>query len=152
MVLFHVFYMYNGQDIPGALGAFHKNQIQAIFQYIFYSWIMVILFIISGISSRIYLKYLKSYKNFINDRTTKLLIPSTIGVLVFGWAQGYYNMLLSDAFSKMPQNLNKFNLYFIMCLCGCGVLWFNHVFWINSILLIILLKFEKNKIKNFFSC
>ena len=109
---------------------------------------MVILFIISGMSSRI---YLKSYKNFIRDRTVKLLVPSTIGLLVFGWAQGYYNMILSDAFSKMPQNLNKFNLYFIMCLCGCGVLWFNHVLWINSILLILLLKFEKNKIKNFFS-
>ena len=107
VVLFHVFYIYNGQDIPGVLGPFHKNQIQDIFQYIVYPWIMVILFIISGMSSRI---YLKSYKNFIRDKTVKLLVPSTIGLLVFGWAQGYYNMILSDAFSKMPQNLNKFNL------------------------------------------
>ena len=50
VVLFHVFYIYNGQDIPGVIGPFHKNQIQDIFQYIVYPWIMVILFIVSGIS------------------------------------------------------------------------------------------------------
>ena len=69
---------------------------------------MVILFIISGISSNI---TLKASNNFISDRTNKLLIPSTLGLLVFGWAQGYYNMLIYDAFSKMPPNLNKFFLY-----------------------------------------
>ena len=150
VVLFHVFYIYNGQDIPGVIGPFHKNQIQDIFQYIVYPWIMVILFIVSGISSRIYLNSHNNY-NFIRDRTIKLLIPSSIGLLVFGWAQGYYNMLLSDVFSKIPQNMNKFTLYLIMCMCGCGVLWFNHVLWINSILLILLLRIEKNKIIIYFS-
>jgi fucose 4-O-acetylase-like acetyltransferase len=99
VVLFHVIYMYNGQSIPGVIGPFYKNQIQDLFQYIVYPWIMVLLFIISGMSSKYYLdKYDKS--SYIHDRTVKLLVPSTIGLLVFGWAQGYYNMLLSEAFLK----------------------------------------------------
>ena len=142
VVLFHVIYMYNGQSIPGVIGAFHDNQIQDIFQYIVYPWIMILLFIISGISSNL---YLQKYANYFYDRTTKLLIPSTLGLLVFGWAQGYYNMLLSQAFLKLPENLNKFQVFLIMCLSGTGVLWFNHALWIYCILLIFIRKFEKYK-------
>ena len=145
VVLFHVIYMYNGQNIPVVLGPFHEHQIQDIFQYIVYPWIMVLLFIISGISSNYYLRKYTNY-SFIIDRTVKLLVPSTIGLFVFGWVLGYYNMLLSEAFSKIPSNINIFLLFFIMCLSGTGVLWFNHVLWINSIILIIFLKFEKNRI------
>lgn len=148
VVLFHVIYMYNGQSIPGVVGPFHKDQIQDLFQYIVYPWIMILLFIISGISSNYYLKKY-TISNFIHNRTTKLLVPSTIGPFVFGWAQGYYNMLLSNAFSKMPSDINKLFLLLIMCLCGIGVLWFNHVLWINSIILILFIKYEKNKIYNF---
>ena len=142
VVFFHVIYMYNGQSIPGVIGAFHENQFQDIFQYIVYPWIMIILFIISGISSKL---YLQKYNNFLYDRTNKLLVPSTIGLLVFGWSQGYYNMLLSKAFLKLPQDLNIFVLFLITCLSGTGVLWFNQVLWINSVLLILINKFEKYK-------
>ena len=148
VVLFHVIYMYNGQSIPGVIGPFYKGQIQDLFQYIVYPWIMVLLFIISGMSSKYYLnKYDKS--SYIHDRTVKLLVPSTIGLLVFGWAQGYYNMLLSEVFLKIPSNMNKLLLFLIMCISGTGVLWFNHVLWINSLILFLIIKFEKNKILNF---
>ena len=145
VVLFHVIYMYNGQSIPGVIGSTNKNQIQDVFQYIVFPWMMVLLFIISGISSYYYLqKY--SNTSFISDRTVKLLVPSTIGTFIFGWVQGYYNMLLSDAFSKITPNTNKFFLYLIMSISGTGVLWFNQVLWIYSIILIIIKKYEKNKI------
>ena len=148
VVLFHVIYMYNGQSIPGVIGAFYENQIQDIFQYIVYPWFMVILFIISGISSN---SYMKKYNNFMRDRTIKLLVPSTIGILTFGWAQGYYNLLLSKAFIHFDPNMNKLLFFLIMCVSGTGVLWFNQVLWINSLLLKIILKFEKNRILLFFS-
>ena len=148
VVLFHIIYMYNAQSIPYVVGPFYKNQIQDIFQYIVYPWIMILLFIISGMSSKYYLdKYDKS--SYIRDRTVKLLVPSTIGLLVFGWVLGYYNMLLSNAFLKIPSTINKILLFLIMCLSGIGVLWFNHVLWINSIILLLILKFEKNKILDF---
>ena len=78
-------------------------------------------------------------------------MPASIGILVFGWAQGYYNMLLSDAFSKHDFKLNIILTFLIMCLCGTGVLWFNHVLWINSLILKLIIKFEKNKLLQFFS-
>ena len=143
VVLFHVIYMYNGQSIPGVIGAFHENQIQDIFQYIVYPWIMILLFIISGISSNI---YLKQYNNFFYNRTIKLLVPSTLGILAFGWSQGYYNMKLSKADLKIPEDINKFLYFLIMCISGTGVLWFNQVLWINSILLLLIRKFKNNKL------
>ena len=101
--------MYNGQTNYAIIGPFYKNQIQDLFQYIVYPWIMVLLFIISGISSKYYLdKYNKS--NYIHDRTIKLLVPSTIGLLILG----YYNMLLTEAFLKIPSNINKLLLFLIM--------------------------------------
>ena len=36
-----------------------------------------------------------------------------------------------------------------MCVSGTGVLWFNQVLWINSIILIFILKYEKNRISFF---
>ena len=147
VVLFHIIYMYNGQKIPGVIGAFHENQIQDIYQYIVYPWFMILLFIISGISSNL---YLQKYNNFLYDRTIKLLVPSTLGVFVFGWAQGYYNIKLSGADLKIPEDININFYIFIMCMSGIGVLWFNHVLWLNSVLLILIKKFEKNKIYIFF--
>ena len=148
VVIFHVIYMYNGQSIPGVIGAFHENQIQDIFQYIAYPWIMILLFIISGISSNL---YLQKNNNFLYDRTIKLLVPSTLGLFVFGWTQGYYNLLLSKADLKLPKDMNKFLYFLIMCISGTGVLWFNHVLWINSVFLLLIRKFERNKLYSFFS-
>ena len=148
VVLFHIIYMYNGQSVPVVIGAFHENQIQDVFQYIVYPWIMILLYIISGISSYL---YLRKNNNYFYDRTIKLLVPSTIGLLVFGWVLGYYNMLINGSFSKIPKTINKFILYIIMSLAGVGTLWFNQVLWINSVLLILIRKFEKNKIYIFMS-
>ena len=147
VVLYHLIYMYNGQTKPGALGPFSKNQIQDVFQYITFPWMMTILFIISGISSNFYLKI---SNNFISDRTNKLLVPSIFGLFIYGWAQGYINILLYGSISTIPTNLNKFAIYLIYCISGTGVLWFNHLLWIYSILLVLIIKFEKNTIHNLF--
>ena len=55
-------------------------------------------------------------------------------------------MKLSQADLKIPNDINRFAYLLIMCISGTGVLWFNHVLWINSILLIIIIKFKNNKI------
>ena len=129
-VFFHVIFMYNWQSNPGVIGPFYKNHIQDLFQYIVYPRIMVLLLIISEISSKYYLnKYDKS--SYIHDRAVKLLVPSTMGLLVFGWVQGYYNMQLSEAFLKIPSNINKLVLFLIMCISGTGVPCLNQVLCIN---------------------
>ena len=96
VVFYHVFYMYNGQGIPGTLGKITSLDVQYydLYPYIVYPWFMLVLFIVSGISSKIYLDK-HSDKEFIKSRTTKLLVPSTIGVFVFQFIQGYINVSFS---------------------------------------------------------
>lgn len=52
VVLYHVIYMYNGVLTEGVIGPFREVQYQDAFQYVLYPWFMVILFIVSGMSSR----------------------------------------------------------------------------------------------------
>ena len=53
VVLYHVFYMYNGQGIMGTLGKITDLEVQYydLYQYIVYPWFMALLFIVSGVSA-----------------------------------------------------------------------------------------------------
>lgn len=148
VVVFHVIFIYNGQPIIGKIGSPYKNQIQDIFQYIVYPWIMVLLYNISGISTY---HYLLKYNNFIADRTVKLLVPSTLGILLYGWILGYYNLVIGGSIKLLPKDFNNFFFYLLCCFSGIGPLWFNQILWINSLLLVLIRRYEKNRILNFFS-
>lgn len=144
VVIYHVIFMYNGVITDGVVGPFQAVQYQDAMQYILYPWFMILLFIVAGMSSRYYLEK-HTIKEFVRSRTTKLLVPSTIGLLVFGWIQGYFNMGISDAFAKTPSSVPGFILYLIMALSGTGVLWFIQMLWLFSMLLAIIRRFEKGK-------
>ena len=145
VVLYHVIYMYNGVATAGVIGPFYKVQYQDALQYILYPWFMVILFVISGMSSRFYLEK-HTIKEFIGSRTRKLLVPSTIGLFAFHWILGYFNMAISNAFEAMPDVMPKVILYLIMSVSGTGVLWYIQLLWIFSIGLALIRKFEKGKL------
>lgn len=144
VVIYHVIYMFNGIVTDGVIGPFHENQYQDAVQYILYPWFMILLFIVSGMCSRYYLEK-HTIKEFVCSRTRKLLVPSTIGLLVIGWVQGYINMAISDAFSYMPDTLPVPALYFIMVLSGTGVLWFIQMLWLHSMLLALIRRTEQGK-------
>ncbi|EOS77106.1 hypothetical protein C819_01132 [Lachnospiraceae bacterium 10-1] len=144
VVIYHVIYMFNGIATAGVTGPFHEKQYQDSIQYILYPWFMILLFILAGMNSRYYLEN-HTIKEFVRSRTRKLLVPSTIGLLVFGWIQGYMNMLISDAFHTMPDTIPGFAMYFIMAVSGTGVLWFIQMLWIFSILLALIRKYEKGR-------
>ena len=93
VALYHVLYMYNAEGISGGVGKITSLSIQHYdaFMYLVYPWIMPVLYIVAGISSRIVLDK-HTAKEFIRNRTRKLLVPSTIGVLVFHVVQGYVSM------------------------------------------------------------
>ncbi len=145
VVLYHVIYMYNGVATAGVIGPFYEFQIQDGLQYLLYPWFMVILFVISGMSSRYYLEG-HSTKEFRRNRTGKLLVPSTIGLFVFQWILGYFNMSISLAFEAMPDTMPKLILYLIMAVSGTGVLWYIQMLWIFSMLLIPIKKLERGKL------
>lgn len=143
VVVYHVVYMFNGEATAGVIGPFKEVQYQDAIQYILYPWMMILLFIVAGMCSRYFLEN-HSIKEFIGARTTKLLVPSTIGLFVFGWIQGYFNIQLSVGIENLQ--VPKLMLYPIMAISGTGVLWFVQLLWLFSIGLALIRHFEKGKL------
>lgn len=144
VVIYHVIMVFSG-IIPGIGLPFQDVQIQDGIMYLLYPWFMILLFIVSGMSSRYYLEK-HSLKEFVRARTRKLLVPSTVGVLVTGCLQGYISMSIANAFDTLPDNMSKPILVLIMILSGQGVLWFVQMLWIFSMLLALIRRFEKGKL------
>lgn len=145
VVIYHVFYMFNSIITDGVIGPITAVHWQDAVSYILYPWFMVILFLISGMCAKYYLDT-HSVKEFIRARTRKLLVPSTIGILFFGWAQGFFNMIFSDAFRHIPDTLPIFVRYLIMAVSGTGVLWTIQVMWILSMFLMLVRIVEKDRL------
>lgn len=144
VALYHVIYIYNS-IISGTGMPFNEVQYQDAGMYIVYPWFMVLLFIVSGVSARYYLEN-HSAQEFIKERTRKLLVPSTIGILVAGWIQGYINMSVGGAFEHMPETMPVPVLFLIMAISGTGVLWFLQMLWLFSMMLVFIRRFEKGKV------
>ena len=148
VVLYHVFYMYNAEGVLGGVGRITNLKVQPydIFQYLVYPWFMPVLFMVAGISSRLYLDK-HTNKEFIKNRTAKLLVPSTVGLFVFQFIQGYVSMHLADGAAELAKvGVPKFVIYLIMVASGSGVLWFVHLLWIYSVILVLVRKIEKGKL------
>ena len=143
VVFYHIIYIFNGICKEGVAGPFSDFQIQDAVQYILYPWFMVILFIVSGITSRLLLEK-QTTKEFIKSRTQKFLVPSTIGLFVFQWIQGFFNMQFSHAFENFSPEMPKAVIYIIMAISGTGVLWYIQMLWIFSMILVLVKKIDKN--------
>ena len=144
VVLYHVIYMFNGIETFGVIGPFSGVQYQDTYQYLVYPWFMLLLFVVSGMSARYALER-QTHGAFLKSRTRKLLVPSTLGLLVFWWIQGYYNMLLSGALDSMA-NVPKPVLFVIMVASGIGPLWYIQMLWVFSVILVWVRKIEKDKL------
>lgn len=144
VVIYHVIYMFNGATTYGVIGPLSEFQPQDIFLYIVYPWFMFLLFVVSGMSARFELDA-KGENGFIRKRTRKYLVPSSIGLLVFWWILGYYNMLIGGAFEAMAE-VPKPVLFLIMCVSGTGPLWYIQMLWVFSVILILIRKLEKDRL------
>ncbi len=144
VVIYHVIMIFSG-IFPGMGIPFKDTQYQDGVMYLLYPWFMVLLFIVSGMSSRYYLEK-HTVKEFVWARTRKLLVPSTIGVLLIGCIQGYVSMSIANAFDTIPDTMPKPVIVMIMILSGQGVLWFVQMLWLFSMLLALVRRFEKGKL------
>ena len=144
VVVYHVIYIFNGVQPNGVIGPFTDPQYQDLFQYIVYPWFMLLLFVVSGMGARFALNT-QTGREFIRTRTVKFLVPSTLGLLVFGWVLGYYNMQIAGAFEQMGA-VPKPVLYLIMSVSGCGALWYIQLLWVFSVLLILIRKIDKDRL------
>lgn len=146
VVIYHVIYMFNGVQPFGVIGPFHERQLQDGFLYLVYPWFMALLFVVSGMSARYYLQG-HDMKQFLRDKTRKLLVPSTIGLLVFQWILGICNMKIGGAMENLA-GVPKPVLYLIAAVSGVGVLWYIQVLWTFSVLLLAIRKIEKDRLWN----
>lgn len=145
VVIYHVIYMFNGILTAGVIGPITTIRYQDGIQYLLYPWFMVILFLISGMCSRFYLEH-HSGKEYFKARTRKLLVPSTIGLLVFGWIQGFLNMTISNALTPLTGQVPGIVMYLILAVTGTGVLWTIQVMWICSLILLLVRRIEKDRL------
>ncbi len=139
VMFYHVIYMFNAVGVLGGVGSFCEVQYQDGILYFIYPWFMLLLFIIAGMSARYSLKKLTE-KEFLKSRTQKLLVPSTIGLFVYQWIVGYFNIKIGGGLEYMP----SFLVYPISVISGVGPLWFAQLLWLFSLLLILLRKIDKN--------
>ncbi len=138
VLVYHVFYLYNGVGVLGGVGGFSNLQFQDAILYFIYPWFMVLLFVVSGMCSR-YALDTKTDRQFIKDRTVKLLVPSTLGLFVFQWFVGYMNLTVGGALPSIPPMIR----YPIMVASGTGPLWFIQMLWLFSLLLVLVRKLDK---------
>ena len=148
VVLYHVIYMYSDLKNPGVVGKLTKLDVQYydVFQYAVYPWFMMLLFMVSGICSKLYLDS-HTAKEFAKSRTRKLLVPSTIGLFAFQFIQGYVNASIAGGLNDKDK-LPFFIFFLIMLASGTGVLWYIQVLWVNSMVLLLIRKIEKDRLWN----
>ncbi len=145
VVFYHVIMMYSGIGMQIGLGKITalKSQPWDIFMYLVYPWLMPILYIVAGISSRLYFDG-HTDREFVKTRTRKLLVPSTIGLFAFQFIQGYISMSLGNAFDGLTKaGVPGVIQYLIMVASGSGVLWFLHLLWLYSMILVFVKRIEK---------
>ena len=136
VLLYHVVYFYNNKGVFGGVGGFGDGpQYQDVLMYILYPWFMPMLFLLAGIGSRYSLEKVSAGQWF-KSRTRKLLVPATIGLFVFQWMVGYFNVRVggTDMLAAVPQPIK----YLIWSVNGIGPLWFIQLLWLLCIVLLIL--------------
>lgn len=148
VVIFHIFYYFNNIGIDSIFDGLPVNaadssapfRLSAVFQYAVYPWFMTLLFVVAGISANCALKK-KTNREFIKARVQKLIVPSTLGVLVFGWIPGSLvtNAAAGESFAEVP----GFVKYIIYTCSGIGALWFCHVLFLASLILVLIKCIDK---------
>ena len=140
VLLYHVFYFFNNKDVFGGVGGFSDGpQYQDAVMYILYPWFMPLLFLLAGISAR-YALETRPANEWFKSRTLKLLVPSTIGLLVFHWMTGRFNTLVAgnDVLAAVPHPVK----FFLWALSGTGPLWFIQDLWLFSLILLLVRKLD----------
>ncbi len=133
VVAYHVCYLFNGLGVPGGIPDAESIPLLDGMASIVYPWMMALLFAVAGMSARYSLQR-RSGGGFLRERARKLLVPSTLGLLVLHWVTGYLNIWLGGALAYIPPAL----LYPICALSGIGPLWFVQMLFLFSAALLLL--------------
>ncbi len=142
VLVYHVFYMFNGVGILGGIPGAANIAFFDTLASVIYPWFMVLLFVIAGMSTR-YALAKRTDKQFLKDRAVKLLVPSTLGLFVIHWTTGYLNIKMGGGLEYIP----SFLVYPIAAISGTGPLWFIQMLFLFSGVLVLLRKLDpKDKV------
>ena len=143
VVVYHVFFARN--HVLGFGGLLPTNGPgfgDALTTFV-YPWLMFSLFLVAGISARLSLNR-RTNREFFGERTTKLLVPSTLGVLVFhSWTLGVLTTTSAPGLADAPLPTPVFAL--ICILGGQGPLWFAQLLFVYSALLVLFRRRPTNR-------
>ena len=112
VIIYHVFYIFNSSGVVSNIGVTGIKELDSICVFI-YPWIMCLLFVVSGVSTKYSLNN-KTNKEFIKDRAKRILVPSVIGIFVYGWISGWTTNYYGDIFAgngDMIPNPIKYIIY-----------------------------------------
>lgn len=141
VLLYHVIYFYNNKGVFGGIGGFGDGpQYQDVVMYILYPWFMPLLFLLAGISAKYALDKATGAGKWFAARTRKLLVPSTVGLLVFHWMTGYFNTAVAGAAQgvNLTEGVPGVAKYIMWSFSGIGPLWFIQDLWLFSLILLII--------------
>ena len=138
VMFFHVFYYFNAYCMGSGIGGFSDYQPQDAVLYLLYPWLMPLLFVVAGMSSR-YALQRKSAGEYLRTRTRKLLVPATLGLFVFQWMAGYFGMQTMNFrfHADMGAGQPWWVMYIMWAVCGGGGLWFIQLLWLFSLITIV---------------
>ena len=138
VMFFHVFYYFNAYCMGSGIGGFSDYQPQDAVLYLLYPWLMPLLFVVAGMSSR-YALQRKSAGEYLRTRTRKLLVPATLGLLVFQWMAGYFGMQTMNFrfHADLGAGQPWWVMYIMWAVCGGGGLWFIQLLWLFSLITIV---------------
>lgn len=137
VLIYHVFYNFNALGVFGGIGGFAEHQWQDVVGTVLYPWFMTLMFLLAGMSSRYALQH-RTAREFRRERTRKLLVPSTLGLLVFGWVLGFVNMKAGGG--VLPEEMPGVVKFLIGVISGTGPLWFIQDLYVFSLLLLVVRK------------
>ena len=143
VIVYHIFYIFNSSGVISHIGVHGIKELD-VFCIFSYPWIMCLLFVVSGVSSK-YALCNKTHKEFIKDRTKRILIPSIIGIFAYGWISGLVTNYYADVFASNGNTTPGIIKYIIFSLIGIGALWYAHVLYIASLLIVIIRKLDKKQ-------
>ena len=152
VLIYHVFYNFNAQGVFGGIGGFAEEQWQDVLCTVLYPWFMTLMFILAGASSRYALRH-RTAKEFRRERTRKLLVPCTLGLLVFGGVLGWMNITAGGGWAHMPADMPFVVKYLIAVVSGTGPLWFIQDLYVFSLLLLVVRKvLDADRVEEWLSC
>lgn len=138
VMVYHAMYLWNGVGVPGRIPGAKSIAACDVALSVVYPWFMVLLFVIAGMCARYALEK-RTIGAFLRERTRKLLIPSTLGLFVFQWITGYFNLKIAGAAELIPAALR----YPICILSGVGPLWFIQMLFVFSAALALIRRLDR---------